>query len=244
MPAARLGAAGWLAMLLAACAARPIEIGREPELSPVGAGLERVAGAPSAEDGPVAGPAALLATSGSLWREQGSDLFKDPRARRVGDILTVTISIKDRASFDNSSTRSRDASHGFGFGMSHDVDWRGFGSAAKAKADSKVTANTAQDGKGAIARSENIELRVAAVVIGVQPSGNLVIQGSQELRVNYELRVLTFTGIVSLADIKPDNTVSHERIAEARMSYGGRGRIMEVQQPGWGHQIVDQLFPF
>jgi flagellar L-ring protein precursor FlgH len=152
--------------------------------------------------------------------------------------------MKDKASLDNSSKRSRDSSHGFGLDMSHAIDWKGFVSAGTAKADSALKSNTATDGKGEIARSENIELRVAAVVTDILPNGNLVIEGSQEIRVNYELRVLTFTGIVSPVDIKADNTISHERIAEARMSYGGRGRIMEVQQPAWGHQVIDLLFPF
>jgi flagellar L-ring protein precursor FlgH len=244
--AARAGFTIALAAILPACAARPLEIGREPELSAVGSGLVR----PVREQvGPESRPLSTArlrdeAAAGSLWRERGADLFRDPRARRVGDILTVTISMKDKASFDNSSKRSRDSSHGFGLDIGHSIDWRGFASAASAKSDSSVKSNTAQDGKGAIARSENIDLRIAAIVTDVLANGNLVIQGSQELRVNYELRVLTFTGVVNIADIKADNSVSHERIAEARMSYGGRGRIMEVQQPAWGHQIIDQVFPF
>jgi flagellar L-ring protein precursor FlgH len=184
------------------------------------------------------------ASSGSTWRERGTDLFRDPRARRVGDIVTVTILMKDKASLDNSSKRSRDSSHGFGLDMTSKIDWQSFASAASAAVDSAIKSNTATDGKGAIARSENIDLRVAAVVTGVLPNGNLIIQGSQEIRVNYELRVLTFTGIVNVTDIKADNTISHDRIAEARMSYGGRGRIMEVQQPAWGHQVLDLIFPF
>lgn len=227
------------------CAAKPLEIGREPILSAVGSGL---ASSRQDAEGPrivvhSAGEGSLHAR-GSLWKERGADMFRDPRARRVGDILTVTISMKDKASFDNSSKRTRDASHGFGLDVGHEFDWKGLASAAKTKVNSAIKSNTAHDGKGAITRSENIDLRIAAIVTGVLPNGNLVIQGSQELRVNFELRVLTFTGIVSLGDIKPDNTVSHDRIAETRMSYGGRGQIMEVQQPAWGHQIVDQLFPF
>lgn len=235
-----------LTSVLAGCAARPLEIGREPELSPVGSGLAARASEPAVQPASLTRPVTAPAkpAPGSLWRESGADLFRDPRARRVGDLVTVTISMKEKASFDNSSKRSRDSSHGFGLDMSHAIDWKGFASAATATMDSAVKSNTAQDGKGAIARSENIDLRIAAIVTGVLPNGNLVIEGSQELRVNYELRVLTFTGIVSVRDIKADNTVSHERIAEARMSYGGRGRIMEVQQPAWGHQIVDLLFPF
>jgi len=234
-----------LCSVLAGCAARPLEIGREPELSPVGSGLTvPVTDATALAGHQHAARAHTISANGSLWQERGTDLFRDPRARRVGDILTVTISIKDKASFDNSSKRSRDSSHGFGLDMSHNIDWKGFASAVSAQMDSAVTSNTSQDGKGAIVRSENIDLRIAAVVTGVVPNGNLVIRGSQELRVNYELRVLTFTGIVNVTDIKADNTISHDRIAEARMSYGGRGRIMEVQQPAWGHQVIDLLFPF
>lgn len=232
--------------LQTACAVKPHEIGREPDLSAVGSGLQS-----GSEPASALAPAPIGAMPGkpeisgsSLWKDRGADFFKDPRARRLGDIMTVAISVKDKASFDNSSKRSRDASHGFGMDMSHKVDLGGASSAASAKADSALKSNTAQDGKGAIGRSESIELRVAAVVTGVLPNGNLLIQGSQELRVNYELRVLTVTGIVNIADIKVDNTISYERIAEARMSYGGRGRIMEVQQPAWGHQVLDLVFPF
>jgi flagellar L-ring protein precursor FlgH len=236
----------FVVMVTAGCAARPLEVGREPELSPVGAGLRRA----SNPDPQVSAEHLFpekgreFARADTVWRERGGDLFRDPRARRIGDILTVTISMKDKANLDNSSKRSRDSSHGFGLDISHAVDWKGFTSAGTAKADSSLKSNTATDGKGEIARSENIELRVAAIVTDILPNGNLVIEGSQEIRVNFELRVLTFTGIVSPVDIKADNTISHERIAEARMSYGGRGRMMEVQQPAWGHQVIDLLFPF
>jgi len=235
-----------LAGLISGCAAKPQEIGREPGLSPVGSGLVAAVQATSSVSAPSVRPAAGhgLPSPGSTWRERGADLFRDLRARRIGDLVTVTILMKDKASLDNSSKRSRDSSHGFGLDMTSKIDWQSFASATSAAVDSAIKSNTATDGKGAIARSENIDLRVAAVVTGVLPNGNLVIQGSQEIRVNYELRVLTFTGIVNVADIKADNTISHDRIAEARMSYGGRGRIMEVQQPAWGHQIIDQIFPF
>lgn len=231
---------------LSGCAARPIELGREPALSAVGSGLgHKTAGDVAAAEN-LAAPvrSASPASTGSLWRESGADLFKDPRARRQGDIVTVLISMKDKATFDNSSKRSRDASHTFGLDMSHAIDWKGWTSNATAKADSTVNSSTKTDGEGAIARAESIDLRVAAVVVDVLPNGNLLVQESQELRVNFELRELTFSGVVNVADIKADNTITYERIAEARMSYGGRGRIMEVQQPAWGQQIVDALFPF
>lgn len=231
---------------LAGCAAKPQEIGREPELSPVGSGLLASTQTTSSLARP--SETSLVerprASPGSTWRDRGTDLFRDPRARRIGDILTVTILIKDKASLDNSSKRSRDSAHGFGLDMTTNIDWKSFASAATTAVDSSIKSNTSTDGKGEITRSENIDLRVAAVVTNVLPNGNLVIRGSQEIRVNYELRVLAFTGIVNVSDIKADNTISHDRIAEARMSYGGRGRSMEVQQPAWGHQVIDLIFPF
>ena len=86
-------------------------------------------------------------------------------------------------------------------------------------------------------------MSVAAVVTDVLPNGNLIVSGSQEVRVNYELRVLNIAGIVRPRDISKDNTIAYNKIAEARISYGGRGRIMEVQQPAWGQQLFDRFKP-
>lgn len=242
--------------ILAGCATRPLEIGREPALSPIGAGIDTSSSTAvfrrDRDDHLSAGlkgdGVSASGSSGvsrySLWRDRSADLFRDARARRNGDILTVTISMKDKASLDNNSKRSRDASNGMGMDLSHAFNMGGVVVSGTAAGNSAIKSNTSQDGKGAIARSENIDLRIAATVTDVLPNGNLLIEGSQEVRVNFELRVLTFTGIVSISDIKADNTISYERIAEARMSYGGRGRIMEVQQPGWGQQILDQVSPF
>ena len=104
---------------------------------------------------------------------------------------------------------------------------------------SGATSTSSTQGQGNIDRQEQIQVSVAAVVTEVLPNGNLVISGSQEVRVNYELRQLTVAGIVRPTDISRANTVSYDRVAEARISYGGRGRLSEVQQPSWGQQLWD-----
>ena len=107
-----------------------------------------------------------------------------------------------------------------------------------------ITSQSTSQGQGTIDRSEKIQLAIAAVVSDVLPNGNMVVSGSQEVRVNYELRLLNIAGIVRPRDISKDNTISYDKIAEARISYGGRGRISEVQQPSWGQQIYDAIKPF
>lgn len=212
------------------------EIGKEPALSPVGSGIN--APQRAAYDYP-ASPS-HRARSSSLWNDRQSRLFTDPRALNRGDLLTVRIEINDKAKFKNTSDRSRSAARSLNLGL--DGDWNGVKGAVSAKGD--IGSATSTNGAGATERSENIVLSVAAVVTGVLPNGNLMISGSQEVRVNAELRSLTIAGIVRPSDIGPDNTISYERIAEARISYGGRGRITEVQQPGYGQQFLDKVLPY
>lgn len=225
------------ALALAGCNTPTEEVGRPPALSPVGYGVGM--DPKSAYSYP--SPPAQATRRNSLWDDRQSRFFTDARALQAGDILTVEISINDRARFRNESERSRTASRGLGFGIGVS-SWPWKGTAGSAEFD--IDSDTATKGTGATARSEDIQLSVAAVVTDVLPNGNLVISGSQEVLVNAELRVLTITGIVRPSDIGAANTVSYERIAEARIAYGGRGRLSEVQQPGWGHQIVDNVLPF
>ncbi|MFI0846167.1 flagellar basal body L-ring protein FlgH [Mesorhizobium sp. IMUNJ 23232] len=223
--------------LLAGCGSNLKEIGKAPAMSPVGSGVALV---PSSESG-YAEPQSQPVKRFSLWNDKQSRLFTDPRAIATGDLLTVRISISDRAKFKNESDRSRVAERTMGLTFSG--DWNGT-TTGEASGRGAVGSTTSTDGKAATERSEDIDLRVAAVVTDVMPNGNLMIHGSQEVRVNYELRVLTIAGIVRPTDIGPENTISYDRIAEARISYGGRGRLSEVQQPGWGQQAADQLLPF
>lgn len=221
-------------LVVSGCATNPAEIGQAPLMSPIGQGLQADARAI-----PVERRAQFTAGRHSLWDER-RDLYRDPRAMRVGDVLTVTISMNDKATLDNKTDRSRDSKTKFDF--DYLAEFLPF--SKKGKLDTKVTSETSTKGAGKIDRTEEVKFSVAAVVVDVLPNGNLLISGSQEVRVNYEMRVLNVGGIVRPLDITRLNTIAYEKVAEARISYGGRGRLMEVQQPAWGHQVYDQVVPF
>jgi len=212
------------------------EIGNAPAMSPIGSGLQ-FSQAPQLSAYP---KQPLHAASGySLWSDSKAALFKDARALNIGDILTVNIQINDKASFDNETDRTRKNNRDTGWKANAEIlGW-------KPQADSSLSFdNTSEsNGKGTITRSEKLTLLVAAVVTGILENGNLLISGSQEVRVNHEIRILNVAGIVRPQDVNSENTISYEKIAEARISYGGRGRIMEVQQPPVGQQVVDLFSP-
>lgn len=217
------------------CAPDIDSFGRAPELSPVGSGIgNAVADASISEVEDVSEPV-------QDWIGGNADFFRDARANRKGDLITVEIEINDRATLNNSSNRSRNSSADADIGFNYDImgivesDING---------EAEVNSNSRSAGQGTTARSERIELSVAAMVTRVMPNGYLLIEGSQEVVVNFEQRTLHVSGLIRPTDISPENTISYEKIAEARISYGGTGRITEVQQPGWGQQIWDRISPF
>lgn len=222
---------------LAGCAVHPSEIGREPSMTPVGSAL-----APEhmvAKSGYY--PARPSGNEYSTWTDRAASLFTANRAISKGDIVTVKIAINDRAKLDNQSERNRKSTRSLGLSGNFSTS---SGASGDASAEGNINSGTDFEGSGGTTRSETIDLSIAAVVVEELANGNLLIQGSQEVRVNAEMRILTITGIVRPSDIGPDNTVDYERIAEARISYGGRGRITEVQQPPYGQQALDLYLPF
>jgi flagellar L-ring protein precursor FlgH len=180
----------------------------------------------------------------SLWRNGSRAFFKDQRAHQVGDILTIKVNITDKANFDNETKRSRDAKDDSGidalFGLKKVPLTKTPIPGRLLTADS----STSTEGKGSVNRSEALKTSVAAVVTQLLPNGNLVIEGKQEVRVNFELRELVVAGIVRPEDIENDNTLDSNKIAQARIAYGGRGQLTDMQQPRWGQQITDVILPF
>jgi flagellar L-ring protein precursor FlgH len=187
---------------------------------------------------PMPKPEQASYNANSLWRNGSRAFFRDQRAARVGDIMTVTVNITDKANIANETQRSRTNKEDSGI--------TNFIGANKILPGRILTADStaSSDGKGSVNRQEALQTNVAAVVTQVLPNGNLVVEGKQEIRVNFEIRELIVAGIVRPEDIQSDNTIDSSKIAQARIAYGGRGQITDVQQPRYGQQVMDVLLPF
>ncbi|QPH53091.1 flagellar basal body L-ring protein FlgH [Pontivivens ytuae] len=232
-------------LLLAGCATSPI--GSPPEMTPVDRPDAEIVAAVSAERlalARAAVPAEPTYSGASLWRSGPSSLFGDRRARTLGDILTVVIEIDEEAEISNATDRSRSADEALSipdlFGLPADLAERGI----PVNPGVGLNSSTGTSGAGSTRREEEITLRVAATVVDVLPNGHLVVFGSQEVRVNFELRDLQVAGIVRPEDISRRNEITYDKIAGARVIYGGRGQITDLQQPRYGQQILERVLPF
>ncbi|MHC2626745.1 flagellar L-ring protein precursor FlgH [Bradyrhizobium huanghuaihaiense] len=247
--ASRLRRIAISALLLASCALggcssidRLSQIGEQPKLSAIDN--------PTTQPGykpvqmPMPKPEVASYNPNSLWRNGSRAFFKDQRARQVGDLLTVTVNITDKANIANETQRSRTNKEDSG--ITDFIGSKTITQANKILPGRILTADAtaSSDGKGSVNRTEALQTNVAAVVTQVLPNGNLVVEGKQEIRVNYEIRELVVAGIVRPEDIQSDNTIDSTKIAQARIAYGGRGQIMDVQQPRYGQQVMDVLLPF
>lgn len=235
-----------LGLVLGACGAadRLANVGQPPALSPIED--------PTATKGykPVQMPMPAVEHASfapnSLWRTGSRAFFKDQRARLVGDLVTVKVKVTDRAQLDNQTKRSRKNGEDFGaenvFGLESKLRFlpKGADAASLLKLDSEGSS----EGTGSVRRAEQLATNVAAVVTQTLPNGNLVIEGKQEIRVNFEVRELIVAGVIRPEDIESDNTIESTKIAQARIAYGGRGQITDVQQPRYGQQVMDILLPF
>ena len=235
-----------LPALLASCGSlqRLSEVGKPPAMTPTSDPTKDPAWRPLTMPMPAAQLAAPQANA--LWRPGSRAFFKDQRAAQVGDIVTVVISTTDSADVEDGTTTTRTSTEGMGmpnmFGFETQIPK--ILSGANASSLVSTSSTNSNVGAAALKRNETVALRLAGVITQVLPNGNLVVSASQELRVNSELRQLEVTGVVRPQDIASDNTVMHDRMAEARISYGGRGQETDVQTPRWGQQILDILMPF
>ncbi|QBF29701.1 flagellar basal body L-ring protein FlgH [Thalassococcus sp. S3] len=230
--------------LLGACA-RLDHLGRAPTFSPATETREHVA---MLSPGlPVTLDAEAPADEASLWSGNRQSLFGDRRAMKRGDIMTVVIEIDEKAEISNDTARARNGSESLRvpqlLGLPQRADEKLPEGASLADAVS-LDSSSSSGGSGSVKRKEKLELRVAATVVDVLPNGVLSIMGSQELRVNFELRELLVSGFVRPEDVSRQNEITYDKIASARVSYGGRGQITDVQQPRIGQQVLDAVLPF
>jgi flagellar L-ring protein precursor FlgH len=234
-----------VAALLGGCSSidRLKTIGEAPPLSPVDNPVTAPGYKPVQMPMPMPQPASF--NPNSLWRNGSRAFFKDQRAHQVGDILTVKVKIDDKAKVENETQRRRTA--GEEAAVKDFLGRSALPGLIQAKVPSTLIATesaTTMDGKGNTDRKDEINTNIAGVVTQVLPNGNLVIEGRQEVRVNFEVRELVVAGVVRPEDIESDNTIESTKIAQARIAYGGRGQLTDMQQPRYGQQVMDILLPF
>ena len=229
----------------AACSSS--KVGRPPEMTPIVATADRTAMVTYALPQSLDDAPTFPGATASLWTSDRGSLLGERRAMQQGDILTVVIEIDDGAEISNSGDRSRSASQSLGmpslFGLPQSLDDKLPDGASLGSAVGIESSSSAQ-GQGSVRRTEQLELRIAATVTDVLPNGVLAIAGQQEVRVNFELRELTVSGFVRPTDITRQNEITYDKIASARISYGGRGQITDVVQPRYGQQALESVLPF
>jgi flagellar L-ring protein FlgH len=242
----KTGTVGWLcvaAALLSACGtlSRLAEVGRDPAMTPTEDPTKDPKWRPLTM--PMPGVQPLPNEASSLWRSGSRAFFKDQRAAQVGDIVTVLVSMNDNANLKNVTSAARTSTETAGmpnlFGLEAIVP-----KAVTPSTLLSASSGNNNTGTGQIQRTEAVTLRLAGIITQVLPNGNLVVAASQEFMVNSELRQLKVTGVIRPQDIASDNTVRHDRMAEARIAYGGKGQLTDIQRARWGQQMMDILMPF
>lgn len=235
----------FLFLFVTTACGRMSEVGRAPTFTPTESSNEYFAMA--ASEIPATTEVRQDGEEASLWNASRHSLLGDRRAAGRGDILTVVIEIDDRAEFSNSSDRSRNGKERMGIPNLLGIPQRineVLPEGASIDPGVELSSSGSFSGEGSTRRREKLTLRIAATIVEVLPNGVLRIEGSQEVRVNFEMRELLVTGYVRPEDISRQNEITYDKMAAARISYGGRGRITEVQQPRYGQQVTDALLPF
>ena len=231
-------------VLLAGCGSltRISEVGRAPAMTPTSDPTKDPTWRPVTM--PMPAREATPNEANALWRSGSRAFFKDQRAAQVGDIVTILVSMNDTANMKDATTTSRTSTQTGSLASFFGLQKRLPSSISDPSKILNTGSTNGNAGSGQIQRSETVTIQLAGVVTQVLPNGNLVVSARQEFRVNSELRELQVTGVIRPQDIASDNTVLSERMAEARISYGGRGELSEPQHTPWGQQLMNILMPF
>jgi flagellar L-ring protein FlgH len=231
-------------LLLAGCGSltRISEIGRPPAMTPTSDPTKDPTWRPVSMPMPAREPTPNEANA--LWRSGSRAFFKDQRAAQVGDLVTILVAMNDTANMKNATITNRTSAETGSLAQFFGLQTRLPPSISDPSKILNVGSTNNNGGSGQIQRNDTVMIRLAGVVTQVLPNSNLVVSARQEFRVNHELRELQVTGVIRPQDIASDNTVHHDRMAEARIAYGGRGELTEVNHTRWGQQLMDILLPF
>ncbi len=237
-----------LVLSLSACSSieRLSRVGETPEFSRIENPQDKRGYKPVSM--PMPEPEVATREMNSLWSSNRSAFFEDQRAKDIGDILTVTIDMENEAEMESTSSRSRSAGENAGInnlaGFEDTLSSKLLPDGANLATLLDLNSTSNNNNTGSTESEDELTLRVAAVVSQILPNGNMVITGRQEVRVNYEKRILEVAGVIRPEDIGIDNSIAHDKIAEARIGYGGKGYISDVQKPRLGQEILDIFMPY
>ena len=226
-----------LILLLCACSAQTRKLLDQPQLTPVGGETADSLTTSTVEK---SYPEFGEKDETPSWIGGHADFFRDARPRAKGDLIIVNIAVNDSATFNNSSAQSRKSANSAGA----DFDFGLFNFIAQGEGEAKIQGNALASGQGSVVRSEKLKLQLTAIIRQVLPNGYFVVEGTQQVLVNNEMRDVRVAGIVNPNDIAPDNSVDYHKIGEARAQYGGIGTVSAVQKPAWGVQLWDKISPF
>lgn len=196
---------------------------------------------------PMPDPEPSRSNMNSLWQTGSRAFFKDQRANRVGDVITVLVDLQDKSKVDSNNTYNRSAAH-----KSNLAKFFGFESKFTSIFPKEVdptsltdtSSNSQKTGRGLLDRKDTLSLKIGATIIQILPNGNLVIQGRQEILFETELRVVEVKGVIRREDVSSNNTIPYEKISEARIAYGGRGDVSDVGAVPWAQQTLNRVMPW
>lgn len=187
----------------------------------------------------------------SLWADVGSNgtIFLDYKARRIGDVVIVKIMETSSASNSTSNSTKKSTTNNssvtammglpLNFGMNNFL-----GSGSGFQPSIGTSTNNSHSGQGSTTKTDKVSATIAARIVDIMPSGNLVIEGNREIIIDQEKQTITLRGLVRQKDIDASNVVASTAIADAQIMYSGSGTTSTATKKGWFSRFLDIVWPF
>lgn len=186
--------------------------------------------------------------TGSLWMDSRSRMLvgMEGKTRDKGDLITVTISERTSTSLTAGTKTSRDSEVSTGISSIFGLEQKLLNLYPELGGEISMAATSGSNflGDGSTSREGQLTGVVTCEVVNVLQNGNLVILGWKEVRSNKETQYLSLSGVVRPQDIKSNNTIASDLVAEARIEYTGAGVVADKQSPGFGVRVIDHVWPF